>query len=161
MLGEISRLREALLLYHEAWNGCEGNWRKAMRAASRNADRVLYPNSMIRRLFGYPNETMSTHKDDQRPKHSPSPPAAGSDLLDELESMARQHCYTDRTQKTYQGVPEINTTDSGALSADSEALRTLAQHGRFRIIREYGRMVVGYWPENDPNAQAEPPEDRR
>lgn len=44
MLGEIFRLRAALLLYHEAWNGCERDWHKAMRKASRNADRVLYPN---------------------------------------------------------------------------------------------------------------------
>jgi hypothetical protein len=45
MLGEIFRLRAALLLYHEAWNGCERDWHKAMRKASRNADRVLYPNT--------------------------------------------------------------------------------------------------------------------
>jgi len=80
---------------------------------------------------------------------------AGSDLLEDLESMARQHCYTDQKQKD--GVTEINTTDSGALSTDAEALRTLARHGRFRIIRERGRMVVGYWPENDPNAGTERP----
>lgn len=42
-LGMIFNLREALLLYHEAWNGCEGDWRKAMSEASRNADAVLYP----------------------------------------------------------------------------------------------------------------------
>lgn len=42
-LAMIFQLREALLLYHEAWNGCEGDWRTAMRIASRNADQVLYP----------------------------------------------------------------------------------------------------------------------
>lgn len=46
-LREMWRLREALLLYHEAWNGCEGNWHKAMRYASRNAERVLWPNTEL------------------------------------------------------------------------------------------------------------------
>jgi hypothetical protein len=41
---EIGRLREALLLYHEAWNGCEGNWHQAMKRASANAEAVLWPN---------------------------------------------------------------------------------------------------------------------
>lgn len=41
-LVEIHRLREAVLLYHEAWNGCEGNWHEAMRTASKNADSVLW-----------------------------------------------------------------------------------------------------------------------
>lgn len=40
---EIRKLREALLLYHEAWNGCEGDWRAAMRMASKNAEDVLWP----------------------------------------------------------------------------------------------------------------------
>lgn len=30
------------------------------------------------------------------------------------------------------------------------ALEILAQAGRFRIVGACGRMVVGYWPENDP-----------
>lgn len=42
-LKEIGELREALLLYHEAWNGCEGNWHKAMKSASQNAEKVLWP----------------------------------------------------------------------------------------------------------------------
>jgi|ERR1035441_828436 hypothetical protein len=95
----------------------------------------------------------TTHKN----TNPPSSGALGSDLLDALEDMARQHCYTNRTLKTYQGVIEIKTTDSGALSANADALRTLAEHGRFRIIRECGRMVVGYWPENDPNVPAQRP----
>ena len=70
-------------------------------------------------------------------------------LLEDLESMARQHCCTMK-ECTYQGQVQRNITDSGALSADADALRALAANGRFRIIREYGRMVVGYWPENDP-----------
>lgn len=75
------------------------------------------------------------------------------ETLNDLESMARQHCYTNRHEATYRGVAEINVTDSGCLSADADALRTLAKHGRFRIIRAGGRMVVGYWPENDPNTK--------
>ena len=46
---EIGRLREALLLYHEAWNGCEGNWHGAMKRASVNAEAVLWPNYLFRR----------------------------------------------------------------------------------------------------------------
>lgn len=42
---QIRELREALLLYHEAWNGCERNWHKAMCEASHNADHVLWPNA--------------------------------------------------------------------------------------------------------------------
>jgi homogentisate 1,2-dioxygenase len=76
---------------------------------------------------------------------------SGSDFLDQIEDMARQHCFTDKEVRRYHGVAEVNVTDSGATSANADALRTLAKHGRFRIVREYGRMVVGYWPENDPN----------
>jgi len=78
---------------------------------------------------------------------------SGSDFLDQIEDMARQHCFTDKEVKRYHGVAEFNVTDSGATSANADALRMLAKHGRFRIVREYGRMVVGYWPEHDPNAQ--------
>jgi len=77
----------------------------------------------------------------------------GNDLLDELESMARQHCFT-ATTGVHHGVMEENITDSGAISSDAETLRTLARHGRFRIVREGGRMVVGYWPEDDPEKKA-------
>ena len=71
-------------------------------------------------------------------------------VLDALEGMARNHCYLDTATKTYQGASETNVTDSGGLSADAEALRLLARHGRFRVERASGRMVVGYWPEHDP-----------
>jgi hypothetical protein len=40
---EIINLRTALLLYHEAWNGCEGDWKGAMKRASANADAILWP----------------------------------------------------------------------------------------------------------------------
>ena len=39
------KLREALLLYRKAWNGCKGNWHAAMNEASKNADHVLCPNA--------------------------------------------------------------------------------------------------------------------
>lgn len=74
-----------------------------------------------------------------------------SEYLDQIENMARQHCFTDKQVRTYNGVRESNITDSGGTSTDADALRTLAKHGRFRIVRDCGRMVVGYWPENDPN----------
>lgn len=68
------------------------------------------------------------------------------DLLDVLQGMAEQHCYTDK---------ENGETDSGAISANAEALELLHDYGRFRIIREGGRMVVGYWPEHDPEKKAD------
>lgn len=80
----------------------------------------------------------------------------GSGLWEALEDMARQHCFTKRVERDYNGqVAGANVTDSGGLSADAEALRQLdaANPRRFRIVAEYGRMVVGYWPENDPNTE--------
>lgn len=78
-------------------------------------------------------------------------------LLEELESMARQHCHTRKVGLDYKGqVAGTLVTDSGALSANALTLRTLAKQDRFRIVNEYGRMVVGYWPENDPNAKGQP-----
>lgn len=71
-------------------------------------------------------------------------------ILDALEDMCRQHCFTNPVATLYKGESQVDITDSGALSANALALRVLAEHGRFRIVREYGRMVAGYWPENDP-----------
>ena len=71
-------------------------------------------------------------------------------LLDMLEEMARQHCILDTDEHVYNGSPEINVTHSGGLSANASALRMLEDYGRFRVLREHGRMVVGYWPEHDP-----------
>lgn len=80
-------------------------------------------------------------------------PRADATSIDSLESMARQNCYTGIADKDYNGqVKGTKVTDSGALSANADALRTLAEHGRFRVVAEYGRMVVGYWPENEPKA---------
>lgn len=73
-------------------------------------------------------------------------------VLDALESMCYQHCYTQRAERDYNGqVAGTLVTDSGALSANATALETLAEHGRFRVVAAGGRMVVGYWPENDPS----------
>ena len=70
--------------------------------------------------------------------------------LDQIEDMARKRCITARQIRTYRGDMEYNITDSGGDQDDAGALRTLAEYGRFRIVRELGRMVVGYWPEHDP-----------
>ena len=73
------------------------------------------------------------------------------ELLEALESMARQHCHTNQ---------ETHETDSGAISANGEALEILHGFGRFKMTRGFGRMVVGYWPEEEeflrPNAQVQP-----
>ena len=73
------------------------------------------------------------------------------ELLEALESMARQHCHTN---------PETHETDSGAISANGEALEMLHEFGRFKMTRGFGRMIVGYWPEEEeffkPNASSSP-----
>lgn len=74
--------------------------------------------------------------------------------LDEIEDCARHACWTETENSEYQGKPQGLVTDSGATSTNAHNLRQLAEAGRFRIIREYGRMVVGYWPENDPDLAA-------
>lgn len=79
------------------------------------------------------------------------PTAREAELLDMLEDAARQHCFTDRNPYGR----ELMRTDSGAISTDAEMLRKLSAAGRFRILRESGRMVVGYWPEHDPAGRAE------
>ena len=73
-----------------------------------------------------------------------------AEILDLKEDWARNECYIDRNPSTYEGVVEVNVTDSGAISSRASLLRDLAEAGRFRITRECGRMVVGYWPEHDP-----------
>lgn len=65
------------------------------------------------------------------------------ELLDALESMAHQHCRTDNA----------GMTDSGAITANAEALLLLEEHKRFRVKKDYGRMVCGHWPEHDPNVR--------
>jgi len=78
--------------------------------------------------------------------------------LDAREERAREKCHTSKSVAYYGGIPETRVTDSGAISSNAEDLRVLAEHGRFRIIREYARMVVGYWPENDPKKKYNTPE---
>lgn len=73
------------------------------------------------------------------------------ELADALENSCRQGCHTGKVDEDYNGqVAGTLVTDSGALSTYAEQLRRLAQLKRFRIVTEFGRMVVGYWPENDP-----------
>ena len=79
-------------------------------------------------------------------------------LLDTIEDLARQHCHTSLAWRDYNGqVANTLVTDSGALYVNSIALRRLAKDGKFRIVAEHGRMVVGYWPENDPQKQETQP----
>ena len=68
-----------------------------------------------------------------------------TEILDALEDMARQHCYTDNYS---------HATNSQALSANADALLVLSKHGRFRITTERGRAVAGFWPEHDPQEAA-------
>jgi 2',3'-cyclic-nucleotide 2'-phosphodiesterase (5'-nucleotidase family) len=81
------------------------------------------------------------------------------ELLEVIEYMARQHTHTALVDRDYNGqVKGTRVTDSGALSSNQSVLELLAKHGRFRIVAQAGRMVVGYWPENDPtNVKAETP----
>lgn len=72
-------------------------------------------------------------------------------LLDALEDMARQACYT----KPANAHEEPGITDSGALSTYADTLMLLHEEKRFRIVRGFGRMVLGYWPENEPKRNAE------
>lgn len=72
------------------------------------------------------------------------------ELLGALEDMARQHCCTEPSD--HPSFP--NRSDSGAISANADALDILGRHGRFKVTVSYGRMVCGYWPENDPERKA-------
>lgn len=77
-------------------------------------------------------------------------------LLDLIEDMANQHCRTCIADRDYNGqLAGTRVTDSGAISASANALRFLAaaKPPRFRVVAEFGRMVVGYWPDNDPQKQ--------
>ena len=61
--------------------------------------------------------------------------AATDELLDALEDMCHQWC----------GETPDGEVDSGAISANADALELLAKHGRFTIDRGIGRMIVGRW----------------
>ncbi len=65
-----------------------------------------------------------------------------TELLDHLEGLLRETCFTD---------PFTRRTTSQSMHAPADGLRVLAKHGRFRIAAERGpRIVAGYWPEHDP-----------
>jgi len=57
------------------------------------------------------------------------------ELLDALCDLVDQHCTYDNA----------DGLDSMALSADADALRLLAKHGRVTITSEHGRRVLGRW----------------
>jgi hypothetical protein len=73
------------------------------------------------------------------------------DALEMIEDLAVQFCSTQKVDRDYNGqVKGTLVTDSGGLGTGARALLLLAEHGRFRVIAEHGRMVVGYWPWHDP-----------
>lgn len=55
------------------------------------------------------------------------------ELLDALEDVVNQACLFD------------DILDSGALTANANAMRLLADYGRIKIKRECGRRVIGKW----------------
>jgi hypothetical protein len=78
-------------------------------------------------------------------------------FLDVIADMVKQHCYRGRNAS------EPNLYDSSALTANAEAMETLAEHDRFIIDRGFGRVICGYFPEDRamaPNEQASSPEVR-
>ena len=68
-------------------------------------------------------------------------------LLDALDDMCHQCCHKDKPDGAEPGL-----TDSGAITAQAEALQLLAERGRFRIVRGFGRMICGYFPEDEPES---------
>lgn len=62
-------------------------------------------------------------------------------LLDALANMVRQHCVPNDSPG--------KELDSMALSTNADAMRLLAEHGRFVIMRDTGRRVIGYWKKED------------
>jgi hypothetical protein len=80
-----------------------------------------------------------------------------AELLTVLEILARHSCHNRKAERDYNGqVAGTKVTDSGAIAANAMALCRLAEANRFRIVAEYGCMVVGYWPENEPRKEAQP-----
>ena len=65
-------------------------------------------------------------------------------LMDLLENLAKHHIHTNR------GQDKITT---GCFPAESNALKLLAENGRFRITKRYGHTVSGYWPGNEPKEE--------
>jgi hypothetical protein len=69
----------------------------------------------------------------------PTPSAPANDPLEDLVGMVTQHCT----------MPD-GTLDSCALSANADAMRTLADAGKLIITDEYGRRVIGKWADVKP-----------
>ncbi len=59
------------------------------------------------------------------------------ELLDELEDITYQACAI-----RVKGTKDEWELDSFALSSYASAIRLLAEHGRVKIKREYGRRVI-------------------
>lgn len=73
------------------------------------------------------------------------------EVLNALYEMARQHCCERDVERDHNGqLAGTRSTNSAGISANRDALVLLAREQRFRIVAQHGRMVVGYWPENDP-----------
>lgn len=65
-----------------------------------------------------------------------------SDVLEALTDMVSQHCIGWEEQKKDLYDREY---DSMALSANADAMMVLAEHGKLKIVHEYGRRVIGKW----------------
>jgi hypothetical protein len=63
-----------------------------------------------------------------------------NELLEALMDMVGQHC--DERD-------EGGRLSSACISANAFALRTLAKHGKVKIIHEYGRGVVAEWVQEE------------
>ena len=72
-------------------------------------------------------------------------------LMDVLEDLARHHLHTNPTDKK----------TIGCFHAESNALNLLAESGRFKITKRYGRTVSGYWPENEPKGEQNAPDQNK
>lgn len=80
-----------------------------------------------------------------------------TELLTVLQILARHSCHTGKAERDYNGqVAGTEVTDSGAIAANAMALCRLAEADLFRIVAESGRMIVGYWPDNDPQKKEKP-----
>ncbi len=59
--------------------------------------------------------------------------------------------HVSLAERDYNGqVAGTLVTDIEGIAANATAFELLAAYGRFRIVASGGRMVVGYWPEHDP-----------
>ena len=68
-------------------------------------------------------------------------------LLAVIADMVRQNCICNRDGDE----PEMY--DTSCISANAEAMEALEKHGLFRIERGLGRMLCGYFTEDDPKSK--------